>query len=110
MPGRNAVLHRPDRIYHCGYHCSWLRNSSSRDWYYRSKCLWVRQRGVQFPWSTRSPDEETLLDPYAAEAPEEFFAVASEAFFVAPHDFRAEHPRFYELLRGFFRQDPAAHC
>src|ERR1700712_1409598 len=26
-------------------------------------------------------DEETLLDPYAAEAEEEFFAVASEAFF-----------------------------
>ena len=53
--------------------------------------------------------EDTLLDPYAAEAPEEFFAVASEAFFVAPRDLRAEHPRLYELLRGFFRQDPAAH-
>jgi Mlc titration factor MtfA (ptsG expression regulator) len=55
-------------------------------------------------------DEETLLDPYAAEAPEEFFAVASEAFFVAPSAFRAEHPRLYELLQDFFRQDPAAHC
>lgn len=53
--------------------------------------------------------EETLLDPYAAEAPEEFFAVASEAFFVAPRDFRSVHPRVYELLRGFFKQDPAAH-
>jgi Mlc titration factor MtfA (ptsG expression regulator) len=55
-------------------------------------------------------DEDTLLDPYAAEAPEEFFAVASEAFFVAPQALRVEHPRLYELLRGFFRQDPAAHC
>jgi MtfA peptidase len=53
--------------------------------------------------------EDTLLDPYAAEAPEEFFAVASEAFFVAPRDFCAEHPNLYELLRGFFLQDPAAH-
>jgi MtfA peptidase len=53
--------------------------------------------------------EDTLLDPYGAEAEEEFFAVASEAFFVAPHEFKAEHPRLYELLRGFFRQDPAAH-
>lgn len=51
--------------------------------------------------------DETLLDPYAAEAEEEFFAVASEAFFVAPHDFQAEHPRFYALLSGFFQQDPA---
>jgi MtfA peptidase len=55
-------------------------------------------------------DEETMLDPYAAEAPEEFFAVASEAFFVAPRDFRAEHPRVYELLAGFFLQDPAEHA
>lgn len=54
-------------------------------------------------------DAETLLDPYAAEAPEEFFAVASEAFFVAPREFRAEHARMYELLSGFFLQDPAAH-
>jgi MtfA peptidase len=55
-------------------------------------------------------DEETMLDPYAAEAPEEFFAVASEAFFVAPRDFRAEHPRVYELLADFFLQDPAEHA
>jgi Mlc titration factor MtfA (ptsG expression regulator) len=54
-------------------------------------------------------DGDTLLDPYAAEAPEEFFAVASEAFFVAPRDFEAEHPKFYELLRDFFKQDPASY-
>ena len=53
-------------------------------------------------------DEYTLLDPYGSEAPEEFFAVASEAFFVSPREFRAEHPQLYELLRGFFKQDPAA--
>jgi len=53
-------------------------------------------------------DEYTLLDPYAAEAPEEFFAVASEAFFVAPREFQAEHPALYTLLAKFFQQDPAA--
>ena len=52
-------------------------------------------------------DEETTLDPYGAESPEEFFAVASEAFFVAPRDMRAEHPALYELFAGFYRQDPA---
>ena len=51
--------------------------------------------------------EDTLLDPYAAEAMEEFFAVAAEAFFVAPRAFRAEHEALHELLCGFFRQDPA---
>ncbi len=54
-------------------------------------------------------EQDTLLDTYAAEAEEEFFAVASEAFFVAPHDLRDEHPRLYELLRGYFKQDPAEH-
>jgi Mlc titration factor MtfA (ptsG expression regulator) len=52
-------------------------------------------------------DEDTVLDPYGAESPEEFFAVASEAFFVAPRDMRDEHPALYELLRGYYRQDPA---
>ena len=52
--------------------------------------------------------EETFLDPYAAEAPDEFFAVASETFFVAPLDLRDEHPDLYELLAGFYGQDPAS--
>ena len=53
--------------------------------------------------------EATELDPYAAEAPEEFFAVASEAFFVSPLTLRDAHPEFYTLLTAFYRQDPAAH-
>jgi len=52
-------------------------------------------------------DEETFLDPYAAEAFEEFFAVSAEAFFVAADDFEREEPRTYRLLREFFKQDPA---
>ncbi len=51
--------------------------------------------------------EATLIDPYGAEAVEEFFAVAVEAFFVAPAAMRSEEPAMYELLAGFFRQDPA---
>lgn len=50
----------------------------------------------------------TLLDPYGAQAPEEFFAVATEAFFVTAPALRDEHPALYALLAGYFRQDPAA--
>jgi hypothetical protein len=53
-------------------------------------------------------DEDTFLDPYGAEALEEFFAVAAEAFFVAPAELAVELPRVYPLLKTFFRQDPAA--
>ena len=51
---------------------------------------------------------ETLLDPYAAEAIDEYFAVASEAFFVAPAALKEEQPVTYRLLASYFRQDPAA--
>jgi Mlc titration factor MtfA (ptsG expression regulator) len=53
-------------------------------------------------------DEDTLLDPYGAEAEEEFFAVASEAFFVAPQALKSEHPALYGVFVRFYRQDPAA--
>ena len=51
--------------------------------------------------------QETALDPYGAEAPEEFFAVASEALFVDPERLRAEHPALHEMLARFYRVDPA---
>lgn len=51
---------------------------------------------------------ETLLDPYAAEEPAEFFAVATETFLEMPLEFRAEYPELYRLLRAYFRLDPAA--
>jgi MtfA peptidase len=51
---------------------------------------------------------DTLLDPYGAQGPEEFFAVASETFFVNPKELRAEHPDLYGLLARYYCQDPAA--
>ena len=52
---------------------------------------------------------ETVLDAYAAESPDEFFAVASEAFFVTPQALKEEQPALYRLLASYFRQDPAAY-
>jgi Mlc titration factor MtfA (ptsG expression regulator) len=46
------------------------------------------------------------LDPYAASHPSEFFAVASEAFFVLPQPLAAAYPEAYRLLSLYFRQDP----
>jgi Mlc titration factor MtfA (ptsG expression regulator) len=50
----------------------------------------------------------TLLDEYGAENEAEFFAVATECFFDCPEELRDEHPRLYELLADYYRQDPAA--
>jgi len=48
----------------------------------------------------------TPVDPYAAEGPEEFFAVVSEAFFELPGELAATWPDLYQQLKGFYRQDP----
>ncbi|MDX1594783.1 MAG: zinc-dependent peptidase [Gammaproteobacteria bacterium] len=50
----------------------------------------------------------TWIDPYAAEAPEEFFAVLSEHFFTAPEAVAELVPAVYGQLRDFYRQDPLA--
>jgi MtfA peptidase len=52
-------------------------------------------------------EEETAIDPYAAESPAEFFAVLSEVFFADPLLLRDEYPRVYVQFAAFYRQDPA---
>ena len=54
-------------------------------------------------------DEVTALDPYGASSIDEFFAVASEAFFVAPQAMQREHPALYATFGRYYRQDPAQH-
>jgi hypothetical protein len=58
--------------------------------------------------ATVDAGHDTLLDPYGATGIDEFFAVASETFFVRPKELRAEHPDLYGLLARYFQQDPAA--
>ncbi len=52
-------------------------------------------------------ERDSLIDPYAADHPSEFFAVCSEALFVTPHAFEREYPELYRLLARYYQQDPA---
>jgi Mlc titration factor MtfA (ptsG expression regulator) len=47
------------------------------------------------------------IDPYGATSPAEFFAVLTEAFFGTGVQLKSKHPELYEVLREFYRQDPA---
>jgi Mlc titration factor MtfA (ptsG expression regulator)/Tfp pilus assembly protein PilF len=49
----------------------------------------------------------SLLRHYGAENRAEFFAVASECFFLQPAALRQRHPELYQLLAACYRQDPA---
>ncbi len=52
---------------------------------------------------------QTDIDPYAAEAPEEFFAVLSEYHFSAPQVIAREMPRVAAHLTRFYGASPFAH-
>ena len=52
-------------------------------------------------------DEDTAIDPYAAENPGEFFAVLSEVFFAEPALLHDEYPDVYARFAAFYRQDLA---
>ena len=49
----------------------------------------------------------SVLDPYGAESPAEFFAVATEAFFENPGKLKERYLALYEELSRYYRQDPA---
>jgi Mlc titration factor MtfA (ptsG expression regulator) len=53
-------------------------------------------------------EEDTEIDPYAAESPAEFFAVLSEVFFADPLLLRDEYADVYAQFAQFYRQDPAS--
>jgi Mlc titration factor MtfA (ptsG expression regulator) len=50
---------------------------------------------------------DTVVDPYGADAVDEFFAVTVESFFVDPILFKREWPDLYPMYADYFRQDPA---
>lgn len=69
---------------------------------------WVR---IFYPAFDKFVDDQrrgrpTLVDPYGATNPAEFFAVASEHFFEQAPLLQRFHPDLYELLREFYQQDP----
>ena len=52
-------------------------------------------------------EDDVALDPYGASGAEEFFAVASESFFVNPQGLLHDHAALYGLLCRYYGQDPA---
>lgn len=50
--------------------------------------------------------QSTFIDPYGAEHPAEFFAVATEHFFEQPEQLHKNEPALFNLLADFYRLDP----
>jgi len=71
---------------------------------------WARDFQQAFDELARKVDagRETTIDGYAAEAPEEFFAVCSEYHFSAPRLLRDSMPAVANHLERFYGSSPLA--
>ena len=71
---------------------------------------WIRVIDDEYAHFRTAVDRgrDTVLDPYGTNGQDEFFAVASESFFVNPDAMRREHPALYTQFARYYRQDPAA--
>jgi len=71
---------------------------------------WARVLGREFHRLQRDVQRNrpTVIDPYGATDPAEFFAVVTEHFFEIPLELKQYHPELYEQLSLYFQQDPAA--
>ncbi len=105
--GRNVVLHefahKLDMRDGAADGAPYLRDGAQiEEW---SRVMSAEYQGLL---AAIAAGEPTLIDPYGATNAAEFFAVATECFFELPRRMQSEHPELYQVLRDFYRQDPAA--
>jgi len=49
---------------------------------------------------------KTVIDPYGATNPAEFFAVLTETFFEKPHQLKDKYPEVYRQIARYYEMDP----
>lgn len=74
----------------------------------QSFAVWARAFATAYEAHVHNVEagHKTVLDAYGAEGPEEFFAVAVEAFFEKPAILKHKEPAIYEQLALLFRLKP----
>jgi MtfA peptidase len=105
-PGRNLILHEFAHILDMeDGEADGTPKLARREEY----ASWSAIMGEEFERLRRdsSLGRYTVLDPYGATNPAEFFAVATEAFFEKSTVLAKRHPELYAALEAFYRQDPA---
>lgn len=103
--GRNVVIHefahQLDQQKGHANGAPWLgRRERYRRW---SQVMLAEYARLQ---AQAARGEASLISPYGATSPAEFFAVVSEVFFEQPHALAAQQAALYEELRVLYRVDP----
>jgi Mlc titration factor MtfA (ptsG expression regulator) len=70
--------------------------------------VWANVLSTEFDALTEAAhqQQETVLDPYGATSPAEFFAVATETFFEKPAALEQSHPALYAELSKYYCVNP----
>ena len=113
VPSLRESFEDPDDAYHVGIHEFAHLLDKGRDQFdgippgldETGREQWVRLAAKEMERLHRG---KSVLDPYGAQDPVEFLAVAVEAFFEVPLALRQRHAEMYAMLSAYFVQDPAA--
>jgi MtfA peptidase len=103
--GRNVVIHEfAHQLDQQSGHANGAPFLGRRDRY----AAWSATLGAAFAGLQQqlARGEATLIDPYGASDPAEFFAVVSELFFERPQALADAQPALYGALAGYYRVDP----
>lgn len=68
---------------------------------------WVKVCTKEYMLLREGKDRHPFLDPYGSVNASEFFAVATEFFFDKPVEMSHHKKDLYDVLKEFYRQDPA---
>jgi hypothetical protein len=70
---------------------------------------WANVLGAEYQklCDTLYAHHHSVIDPYGASSPAEFFAVATEAFFEKPCQLLKHNPRLYDEFKNYYKLDPA---
>lgn len=103
--GRNVVLHEfAHQLDQENRHADGLPQLDSRN----AIGNWAHAFSTAYEQFCRDLDgnRKTVMDPYGATNPAEFFAVATETFFEKSRQLRRDYPELYEQLKGYYGLDP----
>lgn len=103
--GQNVVLHE---FAHQLDHESGVTNGAPLLYKKSDYRNWAQVFAREYAALQRASDEnsETLIDPYGASDPAEFFAVVTETFYERPHEMASAHPELFAELLAYYRVDP----
>ncbi|MES3008510.1 MAG: M90 family metallopeptidase [Pseudomonadota bacterium] len=103
--GQNVVLHE---FAHQLDHESGVTNGAPLLYRKSDYRDWARVFEREFAALQRATEEQrdTLIDPYGASDPAEFFAVVTETFYERPHEMASAHPELFTELLDYYRVDP----